>query len=92
MRHTPRRGCDDPTRPRLRLRCFYFITCGRVLTLIGRGSVRRGQKFVDPFTLLDAQRGDCGTQLPNACPLAVAVLHAYWPSRSLRSLSIFALV
>lgn len=59
-----------------RLFWFCFNTCGRVLTLGIRGSVRRRQKFVDPFTLLDAQGGDGLPQLPDAGPLAVAILHA----------------
>ena len=80
-----------PPCPR-RLRWFYFNTCGRVHTLTRRGSVRRRQKFGGPVALFDRQGGDGLTQLPDGGPLAVSVLHAYWPSRSLRSLSIFALV
>ena len=80
-----RKESGNATRPRLRgcdtekmrcLRWFCFNTCGNVHALGIRGSVRRGQKFVDPFTLLDAQGGDGGTQLPDASPLAVAILHA----------------
>ena len=58
------------------LRWFCFNTCGNVHALGIRGSVRRGQKFLDPFALLDAQGGDGLPQLPDAGPLAVAILHA----------------
>jgi len=69
-----------------------------------RGSVRRRQKFVDPFALLDRQGGDGLTQLPDGGPLAVTILHAVQASRGcshslfsgsewlVRSRSSFALV